>query len=152
MDAMVASATTPDLSAAPDSPARACDHHRMDSLVMDDAVERLRASGAEFAYLHGSRVSGTARADSDFDVAAYFADPVPASFEVDVPSGIDLLILNDAPLEIAGRIALEGQLIFDDSPVHRVHWESQTRKVYSDEKYRIDRSHRDFLEEATRGR
>jgi predicted nucleotidyltransferase len=121
-------------------------------MVIDGAVQQLRAFGAEFAYLHGSRASGTARADSDFDIAAYFAEPVPASFEVDVPSGVDLLILNDAPLEIAGRIALDGQLLFDDSPVHRVRWESQTRKVYSDEKYRIDRSHREFLEEAVRGR
>ncbi|NQW73470.1 MAG: nucleotidyltransferase domain-containing protein [Actinobacteria bacterium] len=124
----------------------------MDASVIDCAVKQLRASGAEFAYLHGSRASGNARPDSDFDVAAYFANPVPASFEVDVPTEIDLLILNDAPLEIAGRIALDGRLLFDDNPVDRVHWESRTRKVYSDEKYRIDRSHREFLEEATRGR
>lgn len=124
----------------------------MDASVIDSAVVKLRAAGAEFAYLHCSRASGTARADSDIDVAAYFADPVPASFEVDVPSGIDRLILNDAPLEIAGRIALDGRLLFDDSPVHRVRWESQTRKVYADERYRIDRSHREFLEEAARGR
>lgn len=124
----------------------------MDASVIDRAVEQLRACGAEFAYLHGSQVSGNARADSDFDVAAYFANPVPASFEVDVAPVIDLLVLNDAPLEIAGRIALDGKLLFDDNPVDRVRWESQTRKVYSDEKYRIERSHRDFLEEAARGR
>lgn len=118
----------------------------MDASIIDCAVEQLRACGAEFAYLHGSRASGSARADSDFDVAAYFAGPVPASFEIDVPSAIDLLILNAAPLEIAGRIALDGQLLFDDSPVDRVRWESQTREVYSDEKYRIDRSHLEFLE------
>ncbi|MFZ4487590.1 MAG: nucleotidyltransferase domain-containing protein [Candidatus Nanopelagicales bacterium] len=84
----------------------------MDASIIDCAVEQLRACGAEFAYLHGSRASGSARADSDYDVAAYF----------------------------------------DDSPVDRVRWESQTRKVYSDEKYRIDRSHREFLEGAARGR
>lgn len=124
----------------------------MNASVIDRAVEQLRAYGAEFAYLHGSQVSGNARADSDFDVAAYFTNPVPASFEVDVAPVIDLLVLNDAPLEIAGRIALDGKLLFDDNPVDRVRWESQTRKVYSDEKYRIERSHRDFLEEAARGR
>jgi predicted nucleotidyltransferase len=124
----------------------------MDASIIDCAVGQWRARGAEFAYLHGSRASGSARADSDYDVATYFAGPIPASFEVDVPSAIDLLILNGAPLEIAGRIALDGQLLFDDSPVDRVRWESQTRKVYSDEKYRIERSHREFLEGAARGR
>ena len=124
----------------------------MDASVINRAVKKLRACGAEFAYLHGSQVSGNARTDSDFDVAAYFANPVPASFEVDVAPVIDLLVLSDAPLEIARCIALDGKLLFDDNPVDRVRCESQTRKVYSDEKYRFERSHRDFLEEAARGR
>ena len=85
-------------------------------------------------------------------MAAFFAEPAPASFEVDVPSEIDLLVLNQAPLEIAGRIAMNGALLFDDNPAVRIRWESQTRKVYADEKYRIDRSRREFLEAVRHGR
>ena len=119
---------------------------------LDAALRILRRRGAVFGYLHGSQASGTARPDSDVDIASYFAEPVPASFEVDLPSGVDLLVLNGAPLEFAGRIALDGRLLFDDNPTARVRWESQTRKIYSDEKYRIDRSHREFLEAVRRGR
>lgn len=124
----------------------------MESPAVAAAMKILRGRGAEFAYLHGSHAAGTARPDIDIDIAAYFAEPIPASFEVDLPPEIDLLVLNCTPLEIAGRIALYGRLLFDDNPTARVRWESQTRKIYSDEKYRIDRSHREFLEAVRHGR
>ncbi len=120
--------------------------------LIDEAVTRLREHGATFALLHGSQVRGTATQSSDIDVAAYFAGSPPASFEVDLPPGIDLLVLNNAPLELRGRIALEGELILDDDPPTRVTWIAQTRKIYADEKYRIDRSHAEFLEAVRSGR
>ncbi|CAN5484215.1 hypothetical protein BH23ACT6_BH23ACT6_21380 [soil metagenome] len=46
------------------------------------AVPVLRRHGAAFAYLHGSQVDDSARADSDIDIAAYFNEPVPLAFEV----------------------------------------------------------------------
>ncbi len=123
----------------------------MPTPVLDDAVTRLRARGALFAYLHGSHARGAATSGSDIDLAALFPDPAPASFEVDLPAGVDLLVLNGAPLEVAGRIALEGVLVLEEDEVARVRWEAQTRKIFSDERYRIDRSHREFLEAARRG-
>lgn len=66
-------------------------------------------------------------------------------------SGVDLLVLNSAPLEMRGRIALEGTLLFEDDEVARVRWESTTRKIYLGERYRIERSHREFLETLSRG-
>lgn len=117
----------------------------MDTSLLAQAVTALRERGALFAFLHGSQATGMATEASDTDIAAYFPEPAPASFDVDVPAGVDLLILNQAPLEIAGRIALEGQLILDDDEVARVRWLARTRKIYADEKYRIDRSHAEFL-------
>jgi predicted nucleotidyltransferase len=111
-----------------------------------DAADALARQGAVFAFVHGSRARGTQSQDSDLDVAAYFHDPAPASFELDLPPGADLLVLNDAPLEIAGRIALEGVLLLDRDPALRAEWVARTRKIYADEKYRLDRSHREFLE------
>lgn len=114
-------------------------------------LDALRAAGARFALLHGSRASGTHRPDSDVDVAAWWAEDPPPAFEVDVPAGVDLLVLNDAPLELAGRVAQDGVLVFDDDPPARVRWVATTRKIYADELPRLRRSHREFLDAVRRG-
>lgn len=113
----------------------------------------LRAAGAVFAYLHGSRVTDTARPDSDLDVAAHFAGAAPSAWDVAVPDGVDLVILDRAPLYLAGRIALRGTLLFDDDPPARVAWESDTRVQYLDELPYIQASAQEYLEAvAGRGR
>jgi len=84
--------------------------------------------------------------------AAWWPAGAPQAFEILLPPGVDLLVLNHAPLELAGRIALHGELLFDDDPPARVHWVVTTRKIHSDELPRIRRSHREFLESARRGR
>ncbi len=66
--------------------------------------------------------------------------------------GVDLVVLNRAPLELAGRIALHGQLLFDDDPPARVRWVATTRKIYADEQPRLHRSHREFAQSVRRGR
>ena len=90
------------------------------------ATSALRERGAIFAYVFGSVARGESTPDSDLDVAALFPEPAPASFDVMVPERVDLLVLNDAPLEVKG-------------------------KIYLDERYRIERSHREFLEALGRG-
>lgn len=117
-----------------------------------ETIDALRAAGARFALLHGSRVVGTHRPDSDLDVAAWWASGAPPAFEVDVPVGVDLLVLNGAPLELTGRIALDGTILFDDDPPARVRWVATTRKIYADEEPRLRRSHREFVESVRRGR
>jgi hypothetical protein len=57
---------------------------------------------------------------------------------------VDLLILDDAPLELAGRVAFGGRLLSEDDQVARIRWEATTRKIYFDELPRIARSHREF--------
>ncbi|MBP2364650.1 nucleotidyltransferase domain-containing protein [Pseudonocardia parietis] len=112
-----------------------------------ETVAALRATGARFALVHGSRAAGGApRQDSDLDVAAWWPRDSPASFEVDLPPDVDLLVLNDAPLELAGRVALDGELLFDDDPPARVRWVATMRKIYADELPRITRAHREFLD------
>ncbi|HEY2576379.1 MAG TPA: nucleotidyltransferase domain-containing protein [Streptosporangiaceae bacterium] len=112
--------------------------------AMAETVAVLRQAGARFAYLHGSRAAGGHRPGSDIDIAAYFGDQPPESFEILVPPGVDLLVLDRAPLELAGRVAVGGKLLFEDDPVARVRWEATTRKIYFDELPRITRSHQEF--------
>lgn len=115
-----------------------------------EAVEALKSRRAVFAYLHGSRAAGTAGPDSDIDIAAYFAGQPPQVFEVLLPAGVDLVVLNGAPVEIAGRVALEGELLFESDPAARVVWEATTRKIYFDELPRLNRAHREFAEAVLR--
>lgn len=115
-------------------------------------IERLRSHGASFAMIFGSQARREARNDSDVDVAAWWPSSPPNSWSVLLPPNVDLVVLNRAPLELAGRISLEGQLLFDDDPPARVKWEATTRKIWLDERPRFERAHRDFLEAASDGR
>lgn len=99
----------------------------------DDVVRALRRAGARFAFVHGSRVDGTATADSDTDVAAWFGGTDPAPWDVVLPGRVDLVVLDRAPLELAGRVALRGALLFDDDPPARVAWQGDIRLEYLDE-------------------
>ena len=127
----------------------------MDAVLQSEnraLVEALRRAGAKFAFLHGSRAQGKARADSDLDVAAWWGADAPAAWDVPMPGGVDLLILDTAPLELAGRVALHGALLFDDDPPSRVHWQARTRLVYLDEEERQRRLDRIFHAGRRRGR
>jgi predicted nucleotidyltransferase len=104
-------------------------------VTVDLLRAHLREVGAVFAYLHGSRVAGNARPDSDVDVAAWFGRAVDA-WQVPTPAGVDLLVLDDAGLELAGRVAQDGVLLLDDDPPTRVAWQADRSKRYLDEAHR----------------
>lgn len=56
--------------------------------------------------MHGSRAANHHRADSDLDVAAWWGGGAPASWEVALPGLVALLVLDGAPLELTGRVAM----------------------------------------------
>jgi predicted nucleotidyltransferase len=122
----------------------------MTPVDLELVADALRAAGARFAYLHGSRVSGATTARSDLDVAAWFGRPVDA-WTVELPAGSDLLVLDTAPLELAGRVAQHGRLLFEADPSARVEWEATTRKIYLDELPRRDQARADFAAAQRRG-
>ncbi len=118
-----------------------------------EVIAPLRGAGAMFAYVHGSRATGEQRPDSDLDVAAHFGGRAPASWDVLLPAGVDLLVLDTAPLFLAGRVAVRGRLLFDDDPSARVAWEADTRTIYLDELPYIEQMAHEYLDAlAARGR
>ena len=54
----------------------------------DELAERLRAAGATFALVFGSRARGDARPDSDLDVAGWWPTDPPHAWDVDVPDDL----------------------------------------------------------------
>ncbi len=123
--------------------------------------EALRDMGVAALYLFGSRVSGTARDDSDYDIGVVFTDPetvahdrlgtylkVHALVSEYVPDGADggrldisFLQFANAALEMA---AIDGIVLFEIDAAARVEYEEGVIKRYDD--YRFLRS---IYEEAT---
>lgn len=125
----------------------------MARLFDEEAVAHaLREAGASFAFVHGSRASGEHCPDSDLDVAAWWASAPPAPWEVPLPAGVDLVVLNEAPLWLAGRVALRGRILFDDDPPARVAWQGDTRTFYLDELPYMHESQREWLQRVSHGR
>jgi uncharacterized protein len=123
-----------------------------DGARLKQAITALREAGCVFALVFGSQARGDQRPDSDLDVAAWWPGTAPRAWEIELPAGVDLVVLPGAPLELAGRIALQGEVLFDDDPPARVAWVATTRKIWLDERPRFERAHREFLEAAARGR
>lgn len=121
---------------------------------IERAVTILRERGALFAYLFGSAATGEAAVESDLDIAAFFGQPKdPVKEAALLPARVDLLVLDSAPLELAGRVAMHGRLLYEADPALRVEWEATIRKIWLDERPRTDRARKDFFEGAeARGR
>lgn len=111
-----------------------------------------------FAYLFGSVATGRAGARSDVDIAVYLEDTAD-SFEarLDIASRaslhlatdrVDVVVLNSAPLSLAGRILQTRQVLLDRDPFARHRYESITARMFHD--FRI-REHRILAERAGHG-
>ncbi len=119
---------------------------------LNEIAAALRSAGARFAFLFGSRVTGDARPESDLDVAAWWGGQAPDPWDVPLPAGVDLVVLDRAPLWLAGRVAMTGEILFDDDPPARVAWQADTRLVYLDElPYLLERQ-REWAAVIARGR
>ncbi len=122
-----------------------------------EVTEHLRTAGVRFAFVYGSRTGldgpwHPPRHDSDLDVGAWWGEDPPASWEVEVPEGVDLLVLDDGSLDVVGRVALHGRLLYDDDPPARVRWQADTIKVFNFEAPRRRQFDRDYREAVLRGR
>ena len=104
-------------------------------------------STVRLAWLHGSRARGTARLESDIDVAILLDDECAASPSAikdsiwrlagtlgrEIPSDrLDLVLLNDAPALLRHRVILDGILLFARSDAERVRFVLETLREYQD--------------------
>jgi predicted nucleotidyltransferase len=127
---------------------------RADSL---GALLEHEAPAVVFAYLFGSVATGTAGPRSDVDIAIYLRDPDDVTARLEAArlasihlgtDRVDLVLLNTAPLSLAGRILQSRRVILDREPFLRHRYESLTARMFHD--FRI-REHRLLAERAARG-
>ena len=119
-----------------------------------------------FAYLFGSYATHTARRNSDIDVAVYLDDTVPPLDYLDASlrlarllaeaSGLGqveaLVILNEAPLPLAGRIRRDRRILYSRDEVARVRYESLIARLYHDFRLREAPRDRERLRAIAEGR
>jgi predicted nucleotidyltransferase len=95
-----------------------------------------------FAYIFGGLASGIQRPLSDVDIAVYLdgyddkakakLDIIGALSDALKTDEIDLVILNDAPISLVGRILMKKRLIADKQPFLRHSFESLALREFFD--------------------
>ena len=141
---------------------------------MDElASERLRDAAGRafagtpvlFAYLFGSAATGRSRPDSDLDIAVYLEPRIDAGCYLDLSldlagrlseasrlGNVDLLILNEAPLPILGRVVQERVVLYSRDEPARVHFESRSLREFFDFEIHARPLDRKFLRDIAEGR
>jgi predicted nucleotidyltransferase len=115
-----------------------------------------REHSIELAYLFGSRADGTEGPISDYDIAVLFSKvPLP---EVTYrmahnlatllkTEGVDLVVLNRAPIELRCSVIATGIVIYEVSTFVRVEFEANTLSRYGDYLPILRRQRHEILEE-----
>ena len=99
--------------------------------------------GIVAAYLFGSEARGSARPDSDVDVAILFATPPPhtlAGLPLDLEGDLERLLgrrvevvaMNTAPVDLIHRVLRDGVLLFEGDRSRRIGFEVQRRNEFFD--------------------
>jgi uncharacterized protein len=127
--------------------------------VSSDISNRLRALLAHApeeivaAYLFGSEARGSARSDSDADLALLFAaapartlgsQPFRLADDLSGALGrrVEVVVLNTAPADLVHRVLRDGELLLERDRSARVRFEVAARNVYFDMKPHLDRYRR----------
>ena len=106
---------------------------------------RAEPEGILAAWLFGSVARGTARSDSDVDVAVLYREGPPRTLagvgqvfrleeELVEATGlpIQLVNLNQAPADLIVRVLRDGELLVDRDPLRRIEFEVSSRNEFWD--------------------
>ena len=128
--------------------------------AMDPGLDAVfTAHGTAVAYLFGSRAESTARPGSDHDVAVLFTveDPALAATEqladdlaASFGTPVDVVDLARAGLELRGRVAETGRLLFSADEPARVRFEVDARMRWVEFRPVVEETTRSFLARVAR--
>lgn len=111
---------------------------------LDDLANAIAAASpdVEFAYLFGSAAVGRLTSSSDVDVAICVSPHADAhAVQLDViravtrhlsTDAVDVVLLNTAPIALAGRILTTRRVLLDRVPFARHRYESLTARTFQD--------------------
>ena len=107
------------------------------------------------AYLFGSQADGTAGPQSDYDIALVARQPSLAlqarlAHEIGIILGtgrVDVVSLNQAPVELAYAVIVQGQLLSQRSVAERVEFEAKVLSLYADYLPILRRQREEILED-----
>jgi len=141
----------------------------MKALNTDQIVGKLKShfqnkSYIDFVYLFGSVARGEVKPLSDFDVAVCI-DSTQAPddlfdirlkllselFNVLQTEKVDLIILNQAPVELSFRILKDGKLVFERDRQMRIDFREKVVREYLDKRYFLNQRHEIIREEMMQG-
>lgn len=116
--------------------------------IPSSQLEALRSLGVQSLYLFGSRAQDSHGPLSDYDFAVLIKSPghkrgdktYNALYDILSPlcertlknDVIDIVFLNNAPLELRMHVVRYGKVLFDDAPSARLAFEEQTVLEYAD--------------------
>jgi predicted nucleotidyltransferase len=94
-------------------------------------------------YLYGSRARGTATTRSDVDLAVLYSIPPapslesqPFDIEAELEGGlgvpVEIVVLNEAPVDLVHRVLRDGVLLLDRDRSRRIRFEVKARNEYFD--------------------
>jgi len=128
---------------------------------MLDAVRRVLAEEPRvaFAMVFGSRARGTARDDSDLDVAIGLGEPLDhhdvgelvSRLEEATGRTVDLVLLDEAPPELAHRVFRDGVVVLEREPSLLIQRRARAILDYLDFRPLAEILARGVLEAAKRG-
>lgn len=118
----------------------------METEELEDALRAFFASnphGASCVYLYGSRARGTARPDSDVDLAVLFETARPpgyaglplaleAAIEERLGLPVQVVDLERVPADLFHRVVRDGRLVLERDRSRRVRFEVLRRNEYFD--------------------
>ena len=110
----------------------------------------------ELAYFFGSRAGDADGPSSDFDIAVLFAEvPIPSMkyklahqlTTILLTDRVDLVVLNQAPVELRYSVITTGIVIYEVNITVRVEFEASTLSRYGDYLPILRRQRKEILEE-----
>ncbi len=127
--------------------------------MRERAIQLLRDEGALAAWVFGSRAAGTARPDSDIDVAVLVEPALPLLrcerlarlLEAALDSPVDLVDFLTAPLPLQARIVRTGELLFSDDEPRRVAQVVRVQSMWPDVQRSLREMDRAFLARVAAG-